>query len=661
MACTSCNTPKFTSTAKELKDVIVQQLTRTIDKHCEGRVVQDIFPRTVIQAVYDACTGKYLDKILKEFNHILVPFKGDFKYTALSIPRNNRKKGLVITYTDREGNNKTYRYEGNNISNNFFSDINNWKEFFSEDTFFIPKNLRIENNRLKLDVLNKDDEAVDTLEVELPNTILPAITTQIVDRLPHTGDPSTIYLVPFGKDFNKFIWVSSLNKFEPLQGSTNFGGSCVSPSKSKDIYLTDVEIEDNILKFFMSNGLQYSVEIPNNNSEVDLTEVEDKISQLEEKLQALEGKEDKDTIFNPEAIESSLNSLKKKVEVLEAKEDKDTKYDDTSIKSRLDSLEARQDRDTIYDDSSLKSRISALESKRDNDTKYTAGANISISEDNVISASIVPFDPSEINNRLKALENKPTSSSYDDTAIKNRISALENRADSDTIYNDTEVKNRLSALEARGDRDTTYTAGENIRIENNVISAIVTAPDLSSFTQRLNDMQKQVDTLVSNVTKFNARITALEKKTDNDTIYDDTELRNLISAIQTEINSIKSNPPSPSTPPTSSEAKLLIQYIDESEQPKLDKSGYTELYDIPAEGGMHEMDTDNDYTTEVFLVPEGFIISRIDGPLGTQTPPSTSYDKVEGIILNDGKTYSGWRLHDNSGNGTHLRIYIKKV
>lgn len=59
-----------------------------------------------------------------------------------------------------------------------------------------------------------------------------------------------------------------------------------------------------------------------------------------------------------------------------------------------------------YDDTAIKDRLDALEDKTDNDTTYTAGTGISISADNVISAT-------------------GGGSSYDDTAIKDRLEALE--------------------------------------------------------------------------------------------------------------------------------------------------------------------------------------------------------------------------------------------
>lgn len=62
-------------------------------------------------------------------------------------------------------------------------------------------------------------------------------------------------------------------------------------------------------------------------------------------------------------------------------------YDDTAVKQRLTALENKVDNDTVYDDTNVKNRLTALEAKVDNDTTYTAGEGISISDDNVISAT----------------------------------------------------------------------------------------------------------------------------------------------------------------------------------------------------------------------------------------------------------------------------------
>ena len=84
----------------------------------------------------------------------------------------------------------------------------------------------------------------------------------------------------------------------------------------------------------------------------------------------LEDKPDNDTIYDDTEIKqlitninNKISGLSEKVTALEAREDKDTVYDDTEIKERISALEDKPDKDTIYDDSNLKSKIDELESK----------------------------------------------------------------------------------------------------------------------------------------------------------------------------------------------------------------------------------------------------------------------------------------------------------
>ena len=83
-----------------------------------------------------------------------------------------------------------------------------------------------------------------------------------------------------------------------------------------------------------------------------------------------------------EALQKALDELKPKVEALEAKEDKDTVYDPsvlearvtalenasgtgstdlTTLEARVSALETKEDKDTVYDDSALAARVKALE------------------------------------------------------------------------------------------------------------------------------------------------------------------------------------------------------------------------------------------------------------------------------------------------------------
>ena len=60
--------------------------------------------------------------------------------------------------------------------------------------------------------------------------------------------------------------------------------------------------------------------------------LKDSIAKLQEKVTALEAKEDKDTVFNPESLIGRITAL-------ENKADKDTVYDDTALAARVKALE----------------------------------------------------------------------------------------------------------------------------------------------------------------------------------------------------------------------------------------------------------------------------------------------------------------------------------
>lgn len=117
--------------------------------------------------------------------------------------------------------------------------------------------------------------------------------------------------------------------------------------------------------------------------------LKDAVAKLQEKVTALEAKEDKDTVFNPE-------SLIGRIAALESKEDKDTVYDDTAIRNLITALQNKEDKDTVFDPSALEARITALENKADKDTVY---------DDTALAA------------RVKALEDAPAGDRVDTTAF----------------------------------------------------------------------------------------------------------------------------------------------------------------------------------------------------------------------------------------------------
>ena len=183
------------------------------------------------------------------------------------------------------------------------------------------------------------------------------------------------------------------------------------------------------------------------------------------------------------------------------------------------------------------------------------------------------YDDTEVKNRLTALESKPDNDTiYDDSALVGRIEALEQKEDADTIYDDTEIRNLIAGKQDAGDyalkselpdMSNVATKGELFSGDYNDLANKPTIPDTSNFALKseIPSMENvatkdeipvipEFKTINGNSiigtgnitiegggqayddTEVKNRLTALESKPDNDTIYDDTEIRGLIAGKQ---------------------------------------------------------------------------------------------------------------------------------
>lgn len=104
------------------------------------------------------------------------------------------------------------------------------------------------------------------------------------------------------------------------------------------------------------------------------------VSALDARVTNLEAKPDKDTVYDDSDLKRRVSALeasggggggggayndselRNRIDVLERKEDKDTVYNDTELRGRITALEAKEDKDTVYNDTELKGRVSAVES-----------------------------------------------------------------------------------------------------------------------------------------------------------------------------------------------------------------------------------------------------------------------------------------------------------
>lgn len=146
---------------------------------------------------------------------------------------------------------------------------------------------------------------------------------------------------------------------------------------------------------------------------------------------------------------TNFELVKNRVLALELKTDKDTVYDDTPLKERVTALESKAIEGGAYDDSDLRNRVVALETKEDKDTKY---------------------DDTEVKHRLTELENKPavdTSVFVTEEKLSEKgyltkhqdLTPYALKSEIPQPYNDTPLNERITALENKpttgGSVDTT--------------------------------------------------------------------------------------------------------------------------------------------------------------------------------------------------------------
>lgn len=179
-----------------------------------------------------------------------------------------------------------------------------------------------------------------------------------------------------------------------------------------------------------------------------------------------------------------------------------------------------------YDDAELKRRLTQLEGRTDN---FVSGIGVSREGSKVkLTYTFVDGTRKEVE-----FEDKDTKSiAYDDSALKSRISALETKADKDTVYDDSSLKARVSALESKQDRDNQSLSFDNstraLSISNG--NSVTIPSDKQTIRKEGNrlvlsdnggeiDLPTPKDSVPYDDRALRERITALEGRIDNDTVY----------------------------------------------------------------------------------------------------------------------------------------------
>lgn len=201
-------------------------------------------------------------------------------------------------------------------------------------------------------------------------------------------------------------------------------------------------------------------------------------------------------------------------------------YNDTDLKARVTALESKAIEGGAYDDSDLRNRVVALEDREDKDTKY---------------------DDTDLKNRVINLENKPpidTSEFVTNQTLESKgyIKDVSNLVTKDELENKhflTEHQDLSSLVTKQELEEKQYlTTHQDISglVSKDELQAKNYISDISNLVTKDELASKNYLTEHQPLTEVNNRLEVLEAKQDNDTVYNDAELRGRVEALENKPN-----------------------------------------------------------------------------------------------------------------------------
>lgn len=238
------------------------------------------------------------------------------------------------------------------------------------------------------------------------------------------------------------------------------------------------------------------------------------------------------------------------------------------------------------------------------------------------------FDPSGILNRLDRLESIPQYK-YDDTGVNKRLDSIENEFDT----NKDKTDQRLTLLENKPDKDNQELSisGNNLSISGgNTVE--IPQPDLrvlDNFTTK-----EYVESLVKS-SKYDPqpvldRLQLLENRSDKDTVYDDTDLKN-------RIKTLEDKPNKPNQTLSINDRTVSISDGNSIELP-IDKDTIYDDTDLKKRVSVLESKPDKDTVTKVVSTSNGVnVSSSVDSNITTY---DINIDKALDNYYDKAKTYT---------------------
>lgn len=110
----------------------VQQLTKIVSDGNGGYKDKNVYPRSIVQAIFDGKTGERLDSVLAATNCVYIPFQGTREATRLAVNSLMRRKGFIITFKDVDNKTYTQQYiNDDSVADADWKADSNWQNCFT--------------------------------------------------------------------------------------------------------------------------------------------------------------------------------------------------------------------------------------------------------------------------------------------------------------------------------------------------------------------------------------------------------------------------------------------------------------------------------------------------------------------------------------------------
>lgn len=258
--------------------------------------------------------------------------------------------------------------------------------------------------------------------------------------------------------------------------------------------------------------------------------------------------------YNDTEIRSSITSIEERVQTLESKQDKDTVYDDSDVKSRLSTLETNASRyltehqslseyalkSELYNDTALSERVTRLEQKPAVDTSGLATKEelqeVRNAQPQIDKSDLVTKEELESKGYLTVHQNldeyakkSEIPERYNDASLVERVTSLESKAIANGSYDDKPLLEKIHAIEERFNNSSNLYLTAHQSLDHLVTKQELESKGYLTSHQNISGLVTKDELEQKGYLTNHQDLSEYAKKTE---LYNDTALKERVSALE---------------------------------------------------------------------------------------------------------------------------------